>query len=78
MATDVLTRLNIRERAAERREDEHKMAAVLDSCLERIHDGRQVSFVLGRTPEAGAEVRTLLPLATLLSLRGRLIRDLVA
>lgn len=55
--------------------NEEKLAALLDGCLERMTDGREPSFALRHAPEAAAEVRPLLEIATLLQLRGRLCRQ---
>lgn len=53
---------------------ENKLAALLDNCLARMQEGREPSFALRHSPEAAAEVRPLLEIATLLQLRGRLAR----
>lgn len=76
MATDILNRW-IGAFASERLRgaDENKLAALLDACLERMADGREPAFALRHAPEASAEMAPLLEIATLLRLRGRLMRD---
>jgi hypothetical protein len=61
-----------------RQTDERKLATLLDSCLERMADGREPGFALRHSPEAAADVRPLLEIATLLRMRGRLAREMVS